>query len=486
MSNLKKLTLLHSNDMHGDFQAEKIDNKLVGGVSRLSGYLNKVRKEEKNVLYVISGDMFRGSLIDSEYKGLSTIEIINLLAPDCVTLGNHEIDYGLSHLLFLEKCAKFPIINANLYIKNNQVRLFKSHIIKRIGGMNVLFIGILTEEVLATTRQDKLIGSIVDVSAASKEVGKICDAYKTTDIDLTVLLTHIGFGADKELASLLDPRYGVDLIIGGHSHTKLTKPEVVNNIPIVQAVNGTDQIGRFDLTINTDTNSLEDYTWELIPITPKNCPLDKDLEKLINKYQKQTDAKYDRILTRFADKYTHPERNQETDLGKIFADALAESLGVDLMILGSGSIRKEELGPIATYGDLLEIFPYDDKLEQLTLTGAQLKKMLKFMLRDEAFSGHTEFYQLSKGIKVIYSRKKKEITSLSFNGNKVKNTDKFTVGIQDFHLNSLKQFWNLSLAEVAKNQKPRVIAVSCQNVLNEYFSNQELLKVSPETRLEII
>ena len=58
MKNLKKLTLLHSNDMHGDFFAEKIDSKLVGGVARLSGYVNKVRAEEKNVLYAIAGDMF--------------------------------------------------------------------------------------------------------------------------------------------------------------------------------------------------------------------------------------------------------------------------------------------------------------------------------------------------------------------------------------------------------------------------------------------
>ena len=60
---LKKLTLLHSNDLHGDFLAEKVDDKLIGGVSRLSGYVNKVREEEKNVIYSISGDMFRGSLI---------------------------------------------------------------------------------------------------------------------------------------------------------------------------------------------------------------------------------------------------------------------------------------------------------------------------------------------------------------------------------------------------------------------------------------
>ena len=83
---MKKLTILHSNDMHGDFLAEKTDDKLIGGVSLLSGYIRKVRKEEANVLYVVSGDMFRGSVIDSEFKGLSTIEIMNMLGPDVATL----------------------------------------------------------------------------------------------------------------------------------------------------------------------------------------------------------------------------------------------------------------------------------------------------------------------------------------------------------------------------------------------------------------
>ncbi|MBQ3374333.1 MAG: bifunctional metallophosphatase/5'-nucleotidase, partial [Oscillospiraceae bacterium] len=67
MSHLKKLTLLHSNDLHGDFLAEEIDFGLLGGVSMLSGYINKVRNEEPNVIYAIAGDMFRGSLIDSEF-----------------------------------------------------------------------------------------------------------------------------------------------------------------------------------------------------------------------------------------------------------------------------------------------------------------------------------------------------------------------------------------------------------------------------------
>ena len=275
MKHLKKLTLLHSNDLHGDFLVEKVDDKLVGGVSMLSGYVNKGRREEENVVYAIAGDMFQGSLIDSEYKGVSTIEIMNLLAPDVVTIGNHEVDYGLAHLLFLEKCANFPIINANLYLKHNGRRLFHSHRILEIDGMKILFIGILTEEVLQKTKLEKLIGTLVDIREAAAEVGRICDAYQTEDIDFTVLLTHVGIEADQQLAAILDPRWGVDLIIGGHSHTLLEKPIEVNGIPIVQAASGTDQIGRFDIMVDTDLNSIDSYTWQLIPITPEYCPEDE-------------------------------------------------------------------------------------------------------------------------------------------------------------------------------------------------------------------
>ena len=116
MTDIRKLTLLHSNDLHGRFLPEHKDGHEIGGISRLSGYVRKVRWEEENVIYAVAGDMFRGSIIDSEYLGLSTIELMNILKPDVTTVSNHEVDYGIAHLLFLEKCARFPIINANLHV----------------------------------------------------------------------------------------------------------------------------------------------------------------------------------------------------------------------------------------------------------------------------------------------------------------------------------------------------------------------------------
>ena len=487
MKHLKKLTLLHSNDLHGDFMVEKVDNKLVGGVSMLSGYVNKVRREEENVVYAIAGDMFQGSLIDKEYKGVSTIEIMNLLAPDVVTIGNHEVDYGLAHLLFLEKCANFPIINANMYLKTNGRRLFHSHRILKIGGMQVLFIGILTEEVLQKTKLENLIGTLVDIKEAADEVGRICDAYQTEDIDFTVLLTHIGIEADQKLAAILDPRWGVDLIIGGHSHTLLEKPIEVNGIPIVQAASGTDQIGRFDIMVDTDLNSIDSYTWQLIPITPENCPEDEALKEVIEKYHNITETKYNRILTRFPERYTHLVRNQETQVGKIFADAFKESLGLDIMLHASGSLRSHFIGPVMTLKDLQEMEPFDEEVYRYMVTGKQLRRMMKYMLREEAFDAdaHTEFYQFSEGMRVVYNRKKKKVVSLTMYGQEVGDEEILRVGMHQFHFKNLQTGLGISEAEVARNGMPKVVATRSLGLLEEYFTSRPFITASIEKRLVI-
>ena len=487
MAETKKLVLLHSNDMHGDFLSEQTDEKLVGGVSLLSGYIGRVREQEPNTLYCIAGDMFRGSVIDSEYHGISTIEIMNTLSPDVVTVGNHETDYGLSHLLFLEKCAKFPIINANLYVRTNHARLFKPHIIIEVDGMKVLFIGILTEEVLAQTKNDGLVGTFVNVEEAAAEVGKICNTYNATDIDLTVLLTHIGFEEDKKLAEKLDPAWGVDVIIGGHSHTFMEKPEEVNGVLIVQAGTGTDQIGRFDITVDVDSNCVQNYEWRCVPIDSVHCPRDLELEELIDRYKAKTDEKYSRVVTRFSHKLTHPTRIKETELGDLFADILKKSLAIDIMLLGSGSVRCEELGPIVLYSDLCEAFPYDDEVYMLTVTGEMLKRMIKYMLRDEVWEGvHCEFYQFSEGLQVIYSREQKDFITFTFNGAPVEDNRTYTVGLQRFHYLNTHIGFGVSLDELNSLKKARIVSTSCREILDEYLSSHQRVDQKTQNRLVVI
>ena len=487
MKNLRKLTLLHSNDLHGDFLAEKVDDKLIGGVSRLSGYINKVRNEEENVIYSISGDMFRGSLIDSEFQGLSTIEIMNLLAPDVVTIGNHEADYGLAHMLFIEKCASFPIINSNMYIKYINKRLFNSHYIKEIDGMRVLFIGVLTEEVIKNTKSQGLINTLIDIQDAADEVSKICDAFRTEDIDLTVLLTHIGFEEDKRLAEILDPACGVDIIIGGHSHTLLTEPCVVAGIPIVQAAVGTDQIGRFDIVVDTDNNCMDSYTWQCIPITDENCPRDEALEKLVGEYKDYTDQKYGRVLTRFARAYTHPQRNMETELGDLLTECIRDQLGVDLVMIGSGSIRLPSLGPIVTVKDFREVFPFTQPAYGFRLTGKQLRHIVRYMLREDSFidSEHNEWFQFSKGFCCEFDRPTHTIISLKMNGKEAADDDLYTVVMQEYFFQNIGEFLDLPPEEIEKNGRPIEVATKAPNILEEYFKDHEYLKLDGEPRLII-
>ena len=96
------------------------------------------------------------------------------------------------------------------------------------------------------------------------------------------------------------PDWGVDVIIGGHSHTKLEEPFKVNDIYIVQAGTGTDEIGRFDIMVDTDLNAIDTLTWQMVPIDDAHCPRDEEVENFIQRYRSATSQKYDRIITRFS------------------------------------------------------------------------------------------------------------------------------------------------------------------------------------------
>ena len=127
-------------------------------------------------------------------------------------------------------------------------------------------------------------------------MGRITNAYKNDDIDLTIVLTHIGFESDMELARMLDPEWGVDMIIGGHSHTILEQPAEENGILIAQAGVGTDQIGRFDIVVDDDTNSIVEYTWQLVPIEPGIAEPDDALREYIGCFKEVVDDKYGVLL----------------------------------------------------------------------------------------------------------------------------------------------------------------------------------------------
>ena len=301
-----------------------------------------------------------------------------------------------------------------------------------------------------------------------------------------MLLTHIGFEEDKKLAAMLDPDWGVDVIIGGHSHTKLEEPFKVNDIYIVQAGTGTDEIGRFDIMVDTDLNAIDTFTWQMVPIDDAHCPRDEEVENFIQRYRSATSQKYDRIITRLSCELTHPKRNQETALGDLIADILRDSFGIDLMLMGSGAIRSYALGPVVHYADLVECLPYDDAVYMLKVTGTQLERMIRHILRDEAFQGeHTEFYQFSHGTHIVWSRSEQAFRTLTLDGEALYAERLYTVAVQKYHYNNLKPFLDITLEEVEKNGKIRVLSTSARDVVEEYLTVNQHLSREVEGRLVV-
>ena len=207
---------------------------------------------------------------------------------------------------------------------------------------------------------------------------------------------------------------------------------------------------------------IDSYTWQCIPVTEENCPRDKALEKVVKEYKEYTDDKYGKILTKFPRAYTHPKRNMETELGDLLTEGLRDQLGVDLALIGSGSIRKESLGPVVTLKDYLEVLPFKDSVFSFKLTGKQLRHIVTFMLREESFvdSEHCEWFQFSKGFCCEFDRSKHSIISLKMNGNEVGDDDVFTVAMQDHFYHHMKEDLDLSLEEVEKNGKGIEVATN--------------------------
>ncbi len=359
--------------MHGDFLAEQAagGGDLIGGLPLLSGYINKVRAEEENVLYVIAGDMLQGSIIDSDFKGTSTMQIMNYLAPDVVALGNHEVDYGLPHLLFLEKIANFPIVNANLYIKPFEKRMMRPYHIINKAGFDILFTGILTEKVMDALKMDELIGTFVTLEEAGAEVGKICDAFKNDDIDLTIVLTHIGFESDKQLAAMLRPEWGVDMIIGGHSHTLLEQPEEVNGILIAQAGTG----HRPDRPLRHHRGRRHQLHRRVeVAAHPhrrghrRARPAHGRVHRFVQVGGRPQVRRHPHQVR--ASSSPIPSAKRRAPWATCWPMRSPRARGSDVVLLGAGSVRVKELGPAVTLMDFISCFPYDDSLTRYTVTRA--------------------------------------------------------------------------------------------------------------------
>ena len=211
------------------------------------------------------------------------------------------------------------------------------------------------------------------------------------------------------------------------------------------------------------------------------------LEEHIGKYKEVTDAKYLRVLTRLAQEYTHPRRDMETELGELLAGGIRSQLDVDLVLIASGSIRGESLGPIVTLEDFLTVYPYDNSVIGLKLTGTLIRKIMLFLMREDALDENvwTEWFQFSPGFFCEYDRGSREILRLTIDGKDVKDEDVYSVAVQSYFFSSTDHFFGISPEEAEEAGKPKELASSSKNVLIEYFEAHDFIKLEGKKRLLI-
>ncbi|MBF0531289.1 MAG: metallophosphoesterase, partial [Deltaproteobacteria bacterium] len=218
------LTVLHVNDPHAHLW-ETEDRLLIdqtpiwlpsGGFGRLAAKIKQIRAKSKNTLLLHAGDVFQGTLYFTKYHGLADLDLMNRMGFDAMAVGNHEFDLGPATLAQFASQARFPVLSANIDVSGEPLLsgLIKPMVIKEVGGRKIGIIGATTP---ATTHMSSP-GPKVKFESVAPVIGQWVQKLSYQGVNIIIVLSHLGLDADIKLAHMVP---GIDVILGGHSHTLL-------------------------------------------------------------------------------------------------------------------------------------------------------------------------------------------------------------------------------------------------------------------------
>lgn len=478
----RNLTILHSNDLHADFIPDKSKSIIVGGFPYLSGYVNQARERHPlSTLYLLAGDLFSGNLIDYDSKGVKSVKLLNELKPDASCIGNHSVDHTVARLAFLKHLANFPVICSNLYVKEIEQPLFPSYKIITRNGVRILLIGVVTKDIMYRAGKDPDLGELMEYRDPLTEIRRVLDETKDENVDLKIILSHLGYDDDVALAKTLTKEDGVDIIIGGHSHSVPGDDIMVNNIIVVQARKSSKQIGRLEITVDIEEHKLVDSQtrWDLITITSgRGTSPDSKVDHQVTDYHKAIEDKYSEVLITLEDEIKKEEVKQGNEedrykdnlIGYFFTDVLKEIYNkeaypdgyLDVCLIGSGSLRTNVLGKELTRLQLRNMYSVNEVLFRVKMTGKQLKDAMKYALSHTPLTRNqgSEYYQVDSGccfslkyadevndsenigkkISDISGLENSELTVSIACGEEIPDDRIYYVGIEDYHYFNLKEF----------------------------------------------
>lgn len=391
------ISIFHINDTHGHaWTFSEYHNPDIGGFAVISSIIKEEKAKNSNVLFLHAGDLNTGVPESDLLNALPDIFALNRMKLDAITLGNHEFDNPRDILEYQMKIAKFPFLSANIYKDGKP--FFTPYIIKNVGGVKVAIFGLTTEE---TKILEPLFVKDLEFRNAI-EVAKELIPQLREKADVVIALTHLGMGQEhegdyttaEELAENVD---GIDIIIDGHSHTKMEEAKVINNTILVQAWEWGKILGKLDLDV--ENGKIVDWNWTPIPVNLKvykgkdedgnaiyefvGKPYEPDpyIKSALDFFAKIGSEKLDTVIGEtkiYLDGEREHVRSGDTNLGHLIADAMIWKTGADIAFQNGGGIRASiEPGEI-TIRNVLTVLPFGNTVYVMKMKGSDVLKVLEY------------------------------------------------------------------------------------------------------------
>jgi 5'-nucleotidase len=380
-----RFTILHTNDLHAHDEPFIERGKSVGGMARIAHLIRSIKAKDPNTLAIDAGDIFQGTSFFKFYHGATEVEMLNRAGYDIYTIGNHEFDDGAENLAKQLKNAKFAVINANIDASANPAlqATFQPSVVKVINGQRVGFVGGIVPnltEVSLTTDGVKIKGT---GEKWAEPIFAEVERLKKDGVDKIILVTHMGLELDREMAKNPD----IDVIVGGHSHTRLDEAVIVphadgSNAVVVQTGSYGRTLGKLDLAFDAQGRvDLKNTKYHLIPINERT-PQEADITAYLTEQAKPFAHLRNTVVGIAEGDFDNSFRRYPYDspLGNLVTDALYDSAkekGATIAFQNRGGIRGRIDGGIITQEKVEELLPFENHLVVATVSGADLLKALE-------------------------------------------------------------------------------------------------------------
>ncbi|KAB2688442.1 bifunctional metallophosphatase/5'-nucleotidase [Brucella tritici] len=373
----RHITLLQVNDTHGYLEPHpelvwdgaKPRFPMLGGYGRIAGYLNKIRSEHPDAVVALdNGDTFHGTFAAVSSKGEALVPLTNALAFDAMT-AHWEFAWGPAHFKALAKQLDYPVLAINCFDQKTGRRPFAASRVIERGGLRIGVIGV------AATIVDKTMpphfSEGLRFTNGDKELPReIRRLRQKEQVDLIVVLSHLGLPQDVKLAGLVD---GIDVILSGHTHDRLERPVVANGAIIIQSGCHGAFVGRLDLSVGDEGVRLERH--ELIAMDDTIEP-DPPMAALV-----------EGVMAPLRERLSVPVGSIDTALHRnTILDCTMDDLLLGALCHASG--RKIAFSNGWRYGapipagpvmmnDLWNIIPVNPPVSTVTMTGEEIRAMME-------------------------------------------------------------------------------------------------------------